>query len=85
MPVANAFAQYDVDLQAMIAEIHAEVQTIAPPVAAMGRRSFLKLAGFAGGGLVLAFNLDTRVALAAEGHDSTDRRDAECFCADCAG
>ena len=33
----------------------------------MGRRSFLKLAGFAGGGLVLAFSLDTRVARAAEG------------------
>ena len=67
MPVDNAFAQYDVDLQALIEEI----QTVAPPVATMGRRSFLKLAGFVGGGLVLAFNLDTR-ALAADGHDQTD-------------
>ena len=53
---ANGFAQYDADIQALIAE----VETLAPPVATMGRRTFLKLAGFAGGGLVLAFNLDTR-------------------------
>ncbi|MCU1323201.1 MAG: hypothetical protein JWM43_2850 [Acidobacteriaceae bacterium] len=63
MPVANSFAQYDVDLQAMIAEVET-FQMIAPPVAAMGRRSFIKLAGYAGGGLVLAFNLDLRAARA---------------------
>ena len=60
MPVPNAFAQYDAELQALIAE----VETISPPAATMGRRSFLKLAGYAGGGLVLAFNFDTGVARA---------------------
>jgi len=65
MPVSETFAQYDADMQALIAE----VQTISLPVTTMGRRSFLKLAGFAGGGLVLAFSLDTRVAQAAVGGD----------------
>lgn len=64
MPVAEKLAQYDADMQAMVAEL----ETLAPPaVAAMGRRSFLKLAGFAGGGLVLAFSLDSRAASAADG------------------
>jgi isoquinoline 1-oxidoreductase beta subunit len=66
MPVSETFAQYDVDLQALIAE----VETISPPVATIGRRSFIKLAGFAGGGLVLAFNLNPRVARAADAHPS---------------
>jgi isoquinoline 1-oxidoreductase beta subunit len=66
MPVSEKFAQYDVDLQALISE----VETISPPVATIGRRSFIKLAGFAGGGLVLAFNLNTRVARAADAHPS---------------
>jgi isoquinoline 1-oxidoreductase beta subunit len=67
MPASETFAQFDADMQALITE----VETISPPVATMGRRSFLKLAGFAGGGLVLAFNLDTRVALAADGGGAT--------------
>jgi isoquinoline 1-oxidoreductase beta subunit len=67
MPASETFAQFDADMQALITE----VETISPPVAIMGRRSFLKLAGFAGGGLVLAFNLDTRVALASDGGDTT--------------
>ncbi|MCU1223193.1 MAG: hypothetical protein JWQ42_1286 [Edaphobacter sp.] len=75
MPIANTFAQYDADLQALIAE----VETISPPVATMGRRSFMKLAGFAGGGLVLAFNLDTRVARAADGHKPTESNTLNAF------
>jgi isoquinoline 1-oxidoreductase beta subunit len=72
MPVSETFARYDVDLQALIAE----VETISPPVVTMGRRSFLKLAGYAGGGLVLAFNLDTRVAQAATGPAESDTLNA---------
>ena len=75
MPVSETFAQYDVDLQALIAE----VETISPPVATMGRRSFLKLAGYAGGGLVLAFNLDTRVARADAAHDPTESTTLNAF------
>jgi len=67
MPATETFAQFDADMQALITE----VETISPPAAIMGRRSFLKLAGFAGGGLVLAFNFDTRVAQAADGGDAT--------------
>jgi isoquinoline 1-oxidoreductase beta subunit len=67
MPTAETFAQFDAEIQAMIAE----VETISSPVATMGRRTFLKLAGFAGGGLVLAFQLDTRVARAENAHDAT--------------
>lgn len=63
MPAAEKFAQYDADMQALIAE----VETLSPPVANMGRRAFLKLAGFAGGGLVLAFSLNPRSAEAADG------------------
>jgi len=62
MATAETFAQYDAQIQALIAE----VETITPPVATIGRRSFLKLAGFAGGGLVLAFYLDTRPVRAEE-------------------
>lgn len=62
MPAAETMAQFDAEMQALMAE----VETIAPPVAIMGRRSFLKLASFAGGGLVLAFHLDTRAAKAEE-------------------
>lgn len=58
MPAAEMMAQFDAEMQALIAE----VQTITPPVATMGRRSFLKLAGLTGGGLVLAFYLDARKA-----------------------
>ncbi len=67
MPTAETFAQFDAEIQAMIAE----VETVSSPVATMGRRTFLKLAGFAGGGLVLAFQLDTRVARAENAHDAT--------------
>src|SRR5579872_4469315 len=67
MPAAEKFARYDADLQALMAEI----VTLAPPAATLGRRSFLKLAGFAGGGLVLAFCLDPRSAQAADGDQTT--------------
>jgi isoquinoline 1-oxidoreductase beta subunit len=69
MAAAETFAQFDAEIQAMIAE----VETVPPPVAIMGRRSFLKLAGFAGGGFVLAFHLDTRFAHAEgmEGHETS--------------
>lgn len=60
MATTETFAQFDAEIHALIAE----VETIPPPAAIMGRRSFLKLAGFAGGGLVLAFHLDTRSARA---------------------
>ncbi|TCK75648.1 xanthine dehydrogenase family protein molybdopterin-binding subunit [Acidipila rosea] len=66
MPASETFAQFDADMQALIAE----VETISPPVAMMGRRSFLKLATFAGGGLVLAFRLDTRAALAEDSSEA---------------
>jgi isoquinoline 1-oxidoreductase beta subunit len=65
MPAAEMMAQFDAEMQALIAE----VQTITPPVTTMGRRSFLKLAGLTGGGLVLAFYLDTRKA---EAESSTE-------------
>lgn len=67
MPATQTFAKFDADMQALIAE----VETIEPPIATMGRRSFLKLAGFAGGGLVLAFQLDSREARAADGGETT--------------
>jgi isoquinoline 1-oxidoreductase beta subunit len=63
MPALETMAQFDAEMRALIAE----VETISPPVATMGRRSFLKLASLAGGGLVLAFQLDTRAARAEEG------------------
>src|SRR5471032_3186321 len=66
MSTANKFAQYDRDMQAVIAEI----RTIPAPATAMGRRTFLKLAGIGGGGLVLAFSLDLKTARAA-GADPT--------------
>lgn len=63
MAAAETFAQYDAEIQALIAE----VETISPPVAAtMARRSFIKLASLAGGGLALAFHLDTRPVRAEE-------------------
>lgn len=70
MQTIERFAQYDADMQALIAE----VTTMPAPATAtsMGRRSFLKLASLAGGGLVLAFHLDTRSARAEEaGHETT--------------
>jgi isoquinoline 1-oxidoreductase beta subunit len=64
MLATNPLSQFDADLQAMIAEF----EILPPPVTTMGRRSFLKLVGFAGGGLVLAFNFDTHAAQAEEDH-----------------
>jgi isoquinoline 1-oxidoreductase subunit beta len=58
------FKQYDADLQALIAEVHTIESRSA--VTSMGRRTFLKLAGLAGGGLVLAFDLDTCEAKTSE-------------------
>jgi len=75
MPVSETFVQYDADLQAMIAEI----ETMPAPIAGMGRRSFIKLAGFAGGGLVLAFNLNTRVARAADAHPTAESETLNAF------
>ena len=69
MLATNPLSQFDADLQAMIAEF----ETVPPPATAMGRRSFLKLAGLAGGGLVLAFNFDTPAAQAEEDGDSVKR------------
>src|SRR5947208_13983823 len=46
--------------------------SIRPATATIGRRSFMKLASFAGGGLVLAFHLDTRPARAEEGAPAPD-------------
>ena len=63
MPAAETFLKHDAEMQALIAE----VETITPAVATMGRRTFLKLASFAGGGLVLAFHLDTKAAYADDG------------------
>lgn len=61
MAAAETFAQYDTEIQALIAE----VETISSPIiSTMGRRSFFKLAGLAGGGLTLAFYLNTRSARA---------------------
>lgn len=67
MSAAGIIAQFDAEMQALIAE----VETIPTPVATMGRRSFLKLASLAGGGLVLAFQLDTRTARAENGSEPT--------------
>ena len=75
MPVSETFVQYDADLQATIAEI----ETIPAPIETMGRRSFIKLAGFAGGGLVLAFNLDIRVARAADAHPTAESERLNAF------
>jgi len=65
---AEGLAQYDAEMQALIAELHA-VPALVP---IMGRRTFLKKAVFAGGGLALIFHLDTKAARAAE----TDTVDA---------
>ena len=62
MSVAEKIAQSDSELQALIAQI----RELPPSVSTMGRRTFLKLAGAAGGGLVLAFSLDLRPAAAAD-------------------
>jgi isoquinoline 1-oxidoreductase beta subunit len=58
MPVADNIARYDAEIQALIADIH----TMPLAAGSIGRRSFLKLAGGAGVGLVLAFHLGTRKA-----------------------
>ncbi|HVG26143.1 MAG TPA: molybdopterin cofactor-binding domain-containing protein, partial [Acidobacteriaceae bacterium] len=61
MQIAEHIAQFDAEMQALIAEVHTMPE---PAATTMGRRSFLKLAGLAGGGLALAFTLDTRPARA---------------------
>lgn len=65
----HPLAAFDAGMQALIDEIH----TIPQPAATMGRRSFLKLASLAGGGLVLAFHLDTGVARAEDKLHTTDK------------
>lgn len=66
----DKFAQYDADMQALIAELH----SLTPVPAGFGRRSFLKKAAFTGAGLALVFHLDTKAARAAESefHPPTD-------------
>jgi isoquinoline 1-oxidoreductase beta subunit len=65
---AQELARYDAEMQALIAELH----EAAPNAPTMGRRSFLKKAAFAGGGLALIFTLDTRRARAAELTDAVE-------------
>jgi isoquinoline 1-oxidoreductase beta subunit len=62
MLLTEQLARHDATVQAMLAEFEASPS----PLGKIGRRSFLKLAGLAGGGLVLAFNMDTEQAFAAE-------------------
>jgi isoquinoline 1-oxidoreductase beta subunit len=65
---AEKLAQYDADMQALIEEL----RTVpSPALPTMGRRSFLKKAAFAGGGLALIFHLDTKAARAA-GEEARD-------------
>jgi len=58
---ASSLAQYDADMQSLIAELH----SFAPSPAAFGRREFLKKVAVAGGGFALLFQIDTGVAHAA--------------------
>jgi isoquinoline 1-oxidoreductase beta subunit len=67
MSIADAISNYDSEMQALIADIH----SLPAAPATMDRRSFLKLAGGAGVGLVLAFHLNTRKAAAEEPPDSS--------------
>ncbi|SNT38787.1 isoquinoline 1-oxidoreductase, beta subunit [Granulicella rosea] len=64
---AEKLAEYDAGMQALVAEIRGVTVPAATGASNMGRRSFLKKAVFAGGGLALLFTLDTRRARAAEG------------------
>lgn len=66
MPIAENLARYDAEMQAMIEQIH----TMPVLATTYGRRSFLKLAGTAGVGLVLAFHLNLREAEAEEHSDA---------------
>jgi isoquinoline 1-oxidoreductase subunit beta len=61
-PYSESLAHYDTGMQALIAELHA----VPSAVATMDRRSFLKKAAFAGGGLALIFHLDAKAARAAD-------------------
>ena len=63
MLAAEKIAQSDAEIQALIES----VRTLPIPDSTMGRRTFLKLVGSAGGALVLAFCFDPRSATAAEG------------------
>ncbi len=61
---AEKLAQCDADMQALIASF----ETVSPVARSMGRRTFLKMSGLAGSGLVLLFTLDARNARAADEH-----------------
>lgn len=74
-PITNPLAQFDAEMQTLMAEVH----TLAAPQAGINRRSFLKLASLAGGGLVLAFHLDTRKAVAEDTHDHSSNAALNAF------
>jgi isoquinoline 1-oxidoreductase beta subunit len=59
---ADKLAQYDADMQSLIAELH----TLPSVTPTLGRRAFLKKTALAGGGLALLFHLDTKIAHAEE-------------------
>jgi len=72
---AEKLAQCDADMQALIADF----ETVLPKVRAMGRRSFLKMSGLAGGGLVLVFSLDARAVRSADGQPADVSADSKVF------
>ena len=66
---AEQLTQYDAGMQALIAELRT-LPSSEITSAMLDRRSFLKKAAFAGGGLALIFHLDTRAAHAAVAEES---------------
>ena len=63
---AENLAQYDADIQALIANL----ETVSPATT-IGRRTFLKMSGLAGGGLALLFILDARATPSAKAPETT--------------
>jgi isoquinoline 1-oxidoreductase beta subunit len=62
---AEGLANYDAGMQALIAELHGAPSPAAAPT--MGRRSFIKKAALASGGLALIFHIDAKGSRAADG------------------